>query len=100
MGHRIELGEIEAAVNSLPFISNACCVFDQAVDKIVLFYQSQSECNKEIIISLKALLPKYMWPNRSVFLTDLPLNKNGKVDRKYLKLKYCEDKEQKNGSTL
>ena len=100
MGHRIELGEIEAAVNSLPFISNACCVFDQAVDKIVLFYQSQSECNKEIIISLKALLPKYMWPNRSVFLTDLPLNKNGKVDRKYLKLKYCEDKEQNNGSTL
>ena len=36
-GNRIEMGEIEVAVNSIPTVTNAACIFDQPNDKIVLY---------------------------------------------------------------
>ena len=30
MGHRIELGEIEVALNAIPFLTIACCLYDEA----------------------------------------------------------------------
>lgn len=88
MGHRIELGEIETAVNSLAFIDVGCCIFDENAGKIVLFYQSQESCDKQIVKELAKALPKYMWPNRYVHTAKLPLNKNGKIDRVFLKEEY------------
>ena len=81
MGHRIELGEIEVALNAIPFLNVACCLFDKENEKIVCFYQAEKECKKEIVAELSKKLPKYMWPNVYVHYAELPLNKNGKIDR-------------------
>lgn len=86
MGHRIELGEIEVAVNAMDFIEMAVCIYDSEKEKIVLFYQSAQDCQKEIVQALSEVLPKYMWPNRFIRYEKLPLNKNNKIDR--TKLKY------------
>ena len=85
MGHRIELGEIEVALNALPFLDAAACLYDEANEKIVLFYQAAQACDKEIVLALRESLPKYMTPNRMVHYVQLPMNKNGKIDRVKLK---------------
>lgn len=85
MGHRIELGEIEVALNAIPFLTIACCIYDEAREKIVCHYQSTEERKKDIVIGLSKKLPKYMWPNVYVRHDALPLNKNGKIDRVALK---------------
>lgn len=92
MGHRIELGEIEVVVNALPTIAAAVCVFDEVHGKIVLCYQCKEKSEdapgqaKTLMIErLKEKLPKFMWPNRYQYYEQLPLNKNGKIDRVVLK---------------
>lgn len=88
MGHRIELGEIEAYADRLTFISRSCCMYDHENEKIYMFYQAQEPCKKEIILELQKYLPKYMCPNKYVFMKELPLNKNGKIDRQLLMKEY------------
>lgn len=85
MGHRIELGELEVHINSFSFIDNACCLYDSKNNKIICFYQSAVECDKDIILALSKYLPKYMWPNRCIHMHELPMNKNGKINRTYLR---------------
>ena len=85
MGHRIEIGEIETAVTALPGMESGCIVNDEAANQIVLFYQSQSLKDADILRGLRAQLPKYMLPNRMVKLESMPLNGNGKIDRVKLK---------------
>lgn len=88
MGHRIELGEIETAVNALPFITIGCCIYDESHEKIVLCYQAKEPCDKRIVQGLTERLPKFMWPNRYLFFEQMPMNKNGKIDRTFLKETY------------
>ena len=90
MGHRIELSEIEIAVNSLAFIDASCCIYDEKAEKIVLFYQSEEECDKQIAVEAGRLIPKYMLPNRMVHLQKLPMTKNAKIDRMALKKEFIE----------
>ncbi|MBQ3137297.1 MAG: amino acid adenylation domain-containing protein [Clostridia bacterium] len=91
MGHRIELSEVEIAVNSLPYIEAGCCIYDKNNEQIVLFYQSEKECEREIMLDGCKLLPKYMMPNRMIHFTSLPMTKNAKIDRVKLKGEYLGD---------
>ena len=85
MGHRIELGEIETAVNAIPFIDTACCLFNEERERICCFYQSKCECKNEIIKEISRVLPKYMWPNSFYYYHELPMTEHGKIDRQLLK---------------
>ena len=85
MGHRIELGEIEVALNAIPFIDIAVCLYDERRGKIVCCYQSETEDKKAIVKFLSDKLPKFMWPNIYKRYDKLPANKNGKIDRVKLK---------------
>lgn len=85
MGHRIELAEIEIQVNILDFIEKCCCVYDEKQEKIVLFYESDKEHNVEIIEELQKKLPKYMCPNRMIYMEEIPMNSHEKMDRVKLK---------------
>ncbi len=84
MGHRIELGEVEAAINSIADIDVCCCLYDTTEEKIVCFYQAREESKNRIVMELSKKLPKYMWPNVYRQYDQLPMNKNGKIDRALL----------------
>ena len=89
-GHRIELEEIERAMNSLPGIGQACCVYDVAKYRIVVYYtvdntDGEAPDRKQIVAGLKQKLPEYMLPNIYKPLDELPLTKNGKLDRNKLR---------------
>ena len=87
-GNRIEMGEIEVAVNSLPTITNAACVFDQPNDKIVLYYTTSDGVELDIINLVKDKIPTYMFPEVIIPLKNMPYNMNGKIDRIELKKMY------------
>lgn len=83
MGHRIELEEIERAFEKLDGVSRCCCLFDKKRNKLLGFYTGDSE-EKEVHQELKRYLPIYMIPAKIRKIDKMPLNKNGKIDRKYL----------------
>ncbi|MDO5426150.1 MAG: amino acid adenylation domain-containing protein [Eubacteriales bacterium] len=93
MGHRIELGELEAVLNAFPYLEKCCCLYDRRKGKICLFYQAKTECGGEIQKDLQQYLPKYMCPNKLYYLQQMPLNKNGKIDRAFLKHTYLGGEE-------
>lgn len=91
MGHRIELLEVEASVNAVEAVEKCCCMYDDILGKILLFYQAEKEMEKEIIGQLHNKLPKYMCPNVFYRLDKIPENNHGKIDRQRLKQKYMEN---------
>ena len=84
MGHRIELGEIESALEKVEQIRRSCCLFDEKRNKIVCCYQGNIG-KKEVSIEAGKYLPGYMVPNIFRQMDELPITKNGKIDRNGLK---------------
>lgn len=84
MGHRIELGEIEVCVNAIKGVTMVACVFDDEKKKIQLYYLGDIT-EKDLILEMKTKLPRYMLPNRTVKLEEMPFTPNGKIDRIKLK---------------
>lgn len=87
MGHRIELGEIEVNVDMLPEIRMSACIYDTKKGKIVLYYVGDVS-EKDLTVTLKTKLPRYMLPNRIFRIESMPLTANGKIDRITLKRRY------------
>ena len=87
-GNRIEMGEIEVAVNSIPIVTNAVCIYDQTNSKIVLYYTTSSGQKIDVINQIKEKLPVYMFPEVIIHLESMPYNMNGKLDRIELKKMY------------
>ena len=87
-GNRIEMGEIEVAINSIPNITNAACIFDQPNDKIVLYYTTTDGQEMDVINLVKDKIPVYMFPEVINHLKIMPYNMNGKIDRIELKKMY------------
>jgi acyl-coenzyme A synthetase/AMP-(fatty) acid ligase/acyl carrier protein len=89
-GHRIELGEIEAVLERCRGVRQAVVVLreDREGDKRLVAYlvgePSQGPGAEELRRVLKSTVPDYMVPSFFVFLAELPLTQNKKIDRKAL----------------
>lgn len=84
MGHRIELEEIENNINNLEEVTRCCVIFDTNRNKITAFYAGELNPT-ELKKVLKEKLPVYMVPQKIHQVEEIPLTKNGKMDRKYFK---------------
>ncbi|HSF38933.1 MAG TPA: condensation domain-containing protein, partial [Thermoanaerobaculia bacterium] len=80
-GFRIEPGEIEAALLALPGVREAVVVVR---DQRLVAYVAGEVAADSLRAALRERLPDYMVPAAFVTLEALPLNPNGKVDRKAL----------------
>ena len=80
MGQRIELGEIESAASAVDGIARACCIYNEKRKRIELFYTGDTE-KTDLTEALKQKLPPFMLPGKTVQLDEMPMNKNGKIDR-------------------
>ncbi|CAF1483881.1 unnamed protein product, partial [Adineta steineri] len=82
-GQRIELGEIERSLLNITSIS-ACVVIKWNDDYLVAYVQSSDTNEQELREHCQSHLPPHMIPSIFVILDNLPLNANGKIDRKQL----------------
>ncbi len=89
-GYRIELNEITSVLNDLPYVAHGETIAlrrEDVVKKIVSLVQLQA--NEEITVAeikedLGKRLPHYMIPSDIKFVDTIPLNQNGKADKKML----------------
>ena len=88
-GFRIELGEVEAQLLKQPGVREAVVVARETPQGTQLAgyvsgHAGQKLDGSVLRQSLKAVLPDYMVPSAIMVLEALPLNANGKIDRKAL----------------
>ncbi len=90
-GYRIELSEIESVLSGLCGVHDCAVVAKRASDGTVksirAYVCTEGEwlTENELVTELSEILPNYMIP-RIIMLDELPINPNGKIDRK----KLCE----------
>ena len=94
-GHRIELEDIDNNLLKNPKVRQAATVPSYAEDgkiKSIISYvvytdtiESRFATGKLIKQDLAQYVPEYMIPKKIVFLDEMPLNNNGKIDKKKLK---------------
>jgi acyl-CoA synthetase (AMP-forming)/AMP-acid ligase II len=86
-GYRIELGEIEAALRDQPGVGDAVVLATtgpRGDTELSAVCTGDALDRGELLNSLRSRLPAYMVPADLVLLDELPLNGNGKTDRKAL----------------
>lgn len=88
-GFRVELSEIEFHVRT--FYENAYRVVaiafqnDKNITEIALFVECADRSSEALLEYLRSKMPSYMIPSRVLFVEDIPLNSNDKIDRNRLK---------------
>ncbi|HEX6100799.1 MAG TPA: amino acid adenylation domain-containing protein, partial [Thermoanaerobaculia bacterium] len=93
-GFRIEMGEIEARLGQHPGIQDTAVIAqgEGANKQLIAFYRAEETAadgivelpGEELRDHLLRTLPSYMVPSAFVSLAAIPLNPNGKVDRRAL----------------
>ncbi len=85
-GFRVELGEIEAALASHPEVGEAAVVVQgEGGDKrLAAFWVGRTGAEPDLRAFLAERMPPHMVPGSFTRLDALPLNTNGKVDRRAL----------------
>jgi thioesterase domain-containing protein/acyl carrier protein len=89
-GYRIELGEIEKTLLQHEGVSNAVVMAREDVpgEKRLVAYivqqPARATTNSELREFLRSKLPEYMTPSAFVWLPEMPLTSNGKVNRRAL----------------
>src|SRR5579862_275188 len=81
-GQRIELGEIERCL--LETSISASVVIEWGDDHLVAYVQTSDMNEKQLHEYCQLHLPPHMIPSKFIILEKLPLNPNGKIDRKLL----------------
>ena len=65
-------------------LSVISAIYDHNKKRIYLFWLGERD-QKELHNELKVVMPSYMVPNKLVHLDEMPMTKNGKIDRAVLK---------------
>ncbi len=87
-GYRVELGEIEFALSQLSSVREAVVLAQDALaggQRLVAYVVLESESDSSALrMALGRSLPDYMVPAHFVLIEQIPININGKIDRKAL----------------
>jgi len=96
-GFRVELSEIEAALSTYKGMSEVAVVARDNGDgdyQVLAYFTGDDNLSlDEIQTYLKRKLPEYMVPSQINWLKKMPLNPNGKIDRKVLRELNIESKQ-------
>jgi amino acid adenylation domain-containing protein len=88
LGYRVELAEIEAVVREESGIEGVVAVgwpiTPSGASGVEVFLQDSGASRPDLKERIAGRLPSYMVPNRFHFISQFPLNPNGKYDRKAL----------------
>ena len=88
-GLRIELSEIDNCIKGIEKVKNAISMIQKVnqIDCICSYIVAKEKISAETIKEeLKKVLPYYMVPSHIIFIEEIPLSLNGKIDVKKLPL--------------
>ncbi len=94
MGHRIELEEIQLTLEKAEGVERVCCVYGEQEGKLVAFYVGAAD-KKELRRAAREQMPGFMIPDTFLQMEQMPLTKNGKIDRAALWSRYKEEKKKR-----
>jgi D-alanine--poly(phosphoribitol) ligase subunit 1 len=87
-GLRIELGEIENTIRTFPGVVDCVVItkkYSESIDLIVSYLVCKEDIDADALKQhLRRYLPEYMVPSHFEKISEIPLNSNGKADRKAL----------------
>ncbi|MFD1551411.1 D-alanine--poly(phosphoribitol) ligase [Putridiphycobacter roseus] len=89
-GYRIEINEITSVLHNLPYVFQAATValerggVVKKIVSLVTLKPNEHKTSQEIKEDLKMTIPDYMVPADIKLVTEIPLNQNGKADKKAL----------------
>jgi iturin family lipopeptide synthetase A len=86
-GYRVEPGEIESVLLEHPAVTQAVVLLAGNAGEtaaLAAYYTGREETETSLRAYLLRKLPQYMVPARVLFVADMPLTANGKVDRETL----------------
>lgn len=88
-GYRVELQEIEAVLHKLcgteQVVSVAWPVSNGSADGVVAFVSGVGSVDQDRVLArCSEVLPDYMVPKKIYLIDEMPLNPNGKIDRRKL----------------
>lgn len=92
-GYRIELEEIEKIIESFESIEGCRVIPNDGKTGIMAYYIGKNIKLNELLKFLETRLPNYMLPYSFIEIESFPLNSNGKLDLKALKMINKKDKE-------
>ena len=88
-GYRIELDEIENNISRIKGVKECAVTFGKKNKENEITAWIDSKLSENLIYTrLSKVLPNYMIPKKIFFLSFIPKNSNGKIDRKALRNKY------------
>jgi acyl-coenzyme A synthetase/AMP-(fatty) acid ligase len=89
------LGEIEAALRADAVVEHAVAVPwpqpPMGAESILAFVSGNIRDTGALLARAKTVLPPYALPRRIIVVDEMPLNANGKVDRKALALRLHDE---------
>lgn len=98
-GYRVNLKEIENVLEGYDSVGQAVVIYDQpdeSAGMILAFILNNDEhvelTDKSLDEHCRRQLPWYMVPGKFIFVNEIPLNENGKIDKSALKLAYINGK--------
>ena len=87
-GYRIEIEEVEKKISQLQEVNSVCVVVEKDElerNKLVAYIKLNNEMDyNEFKEKISKVLPQYMIPSKFYLIDKMPLNVNGKVDKKQL----------------
>ncbi|CAF4544510.1 unnamed protein product, partial [Rotaria sp. Silwood2] len=83
-GQRIELSEIERCLLDASSHVSSCVVIKWGDDHLIAYVESDDISEEQLREYCRSRLPPFMVPSMFIVLKQLPLNANGKIDRKLL----------------
>ncbi|WP_406826315.1 amino acid adenylation domain-containing protein [Pedobacter sp. KACC 23697] len=87
-GYRIELGEIESCLQSYADVSSSIVIAgetESGESELIAYFTSNETIDLSVLKSyLSRFLPVYMLPHHFIQLESLPLNHNGKINKRLL----------------
>ncbi|MCL6458157.1 MAG: amino acid adenylation domain-containing protein, partial [Gorillibacterium sp.] len=99
-GHRIEPGDIEEAIRQHTGVKDAAVIVreDQTGDRLLCAYVVTEDADTEVSIGqlkndIRKFLPEYMVPAVFTFIEQLPVTRNGKLDRRALPAPELQDRD-------
>ena len=89
-GYRVELGDLDAALSRLPLVKAGVSqvIGDREHERHLVSYVVPTDPDltaEDLRHGLRQLVPEYLLPSRVIFVPEIPLSQNGKVDQQQLR---------------